>query len=182
MWGQSWRNLWPGDHGFFFFFSNLLGWYWLIKLHRFQVYKSTIRHLYIVLRVHHPKSSLLPSPFIPALPSSNFPHPVFPLVITILMSVSMRLFLLNPFCYREWGGDCQGPHEAHTSYFLTLLCYPMQEPEGEKHSSSQSQDSHTPQQRKSRKSDFSSVWLPYSAKVKITVWERRESNISRYIC
>ena len=39
---------------------NILGWYWLTKLYRFQLYSSVIHHLYIVLCVHHPKSSLLP--------------------------------------------------------------------------------------------------------------------------
>ena len=33
---------------------NLLGWHWLIKLYRFQVYNSMIHHLQIVLCVHHP--------------------------------------------------------------------------------------------------------------------------------
>ena len=47
-----------------------MGWHGLIKLYRFQVYSSTIPHLYIVMRVHHPKSSLLPSPFIPPLPTA----------------------------------------------------------------------------------------------------------------
>ena len=50
---------------------NLLGWHWLIKLYRFQVDNSTIHHVYIVLCVHHPKSSLLPSPF-------NLPLPLLP--------------------------------------------------------------------------------------------------------
>ena len=54
---------------------NLLGWHWLIKLYRFQVCNSLILHLYIVLCVHHPNSSLLPSPFIPHLPSSTSPTP-----------------------------------------------------------------------------------------------------------
>ena len=53
---------------FFNFSMNLLGWHWLINLHRFQVCNSIIRHLYIVLCAHHPKSSLLPSPFIPLYP------------------------------------------------------------------------------------------------------------------
>ena len=44
---------------------NLLGGHWLIKLDRIQVYGAIIHHLYTVLYVHHPKSSLLPSPFIP---------------------------------------------------------------------------------------------------------------------
>ena len=52
---------------------NLLGWCWLIKLHRLRVYNSIIHHVYIVLYVHHPKSNLLPSSLIPHLSSSAFP-------------------------------------------------------------------------------------------------------------
>ena len=47
---------------------NLLGWYWLIKLYRFQVYNSVVHHLCIVLCVPHSKSSLLPAWFIPLYP------------------------------------------------------------------------------------------------------------------
>ena len=54
---------------------NLLRWHWLIKLYRFHLYNSIIHHLYIVLCVHHPNSSLLPSPFIPPLPSYTCSHP-----------------------------------------------------------------------------------------------------------
>ena len=55
---------------------DILGWHWLIKLHRFQVDNSIIHHLYIVLCVHQsqvtiyapfPLFYLLPSPF----PSGN---------------------------------------------------------------------------------------------------------------
>ena len=60
----------------FLFLLNLLGWHWLIKLYMFQVYNSTIHHLYIVLCVHHPNSSFFPSPFIPSLPSSTCLHPL----------------------------------------------------------------------------------------------------------
>ena len=56
------------------FFLNLLGWHWLIKLYRFQGYNPIIHHVYIVLCVHHPKSSLLPSPFVPRLLSSAPSH------------------------------------------------------------------------------------------------------------
>ena len=44
------------------FWSNLLGWHWLTKLHKFQVHDSIRHHLYTVLCVHTPKSSLRPSP------------------------------------------------------------------------------------------------------------------------
>ena len=54
------------------FLLNLLRWHWLVTLYRFQVYNS-IMHLYIALCIHHPKSSLLLSLFIPLL-SSTSPH------------------------------------------------------------------------------------------------------------
>ena len=72
------------------FLLNLLGWHWSIKLYRFKVYSSVIYHLHIVLCVH-PKSGVLPSPFIPTLPS-------FPLVITRLLSASVRFFFLCLIC------------------------------------------------------------------------------------
>ena len=52
-----------------------------------KVYNSVTHHLYIVLWVHPPKSSLLPSPFFTCIPSSGSPHPWCPLVITKLLSV-----------------------------------------------------------------------------------------------
>ena len=54
------------------FLLNLLGWHYLIKLYKFQVYTSII-HLCIVLCVHRPKSSLLPSPY-PLLPTPTRLH------------------------------------------------------------------------------------------------------------
>ena len=57
---------------------NLLGWHWLIKLHKFQACNSIIHYLCIALYVHHPKSSLFPSPFTPPLPFATFFHPPFP--------------------------------------------------------------------------------------------------------
>ena len=94
---------------------NLLRWHCLIKLYRFWAYKSAIRHLYIVLCFQPNLSLLLPSPFIPLLPTLPCPHLPFPLVITILLSVSMSfcfgffllfwfffwfflLFLVKPSC------------------------------------------------------------------------------------
>ena len=44
--------------------------------------------------MHHPKSSLLLLPLIPPLPSSTSLHPLFPLVITKLLSVCMNFFCL----------------------------------------------------------------------------------------
>ena len=62
------------------------------KLCRFQVYNSRIHHLYIVLCVYHPKSSIIPSPF---SPFSIYFHSFLPLVIAILLSVSMRVFFFS---------------------------------------------------------------------------------------
>ena len=78
------------------FLLSILGWHWLIKLYRFWVYNFIIHHLFIVLCVHHSKSSLLPSPFILSLPSSTSPHTPFHLVITQLLSVSIN-FLAKSF-------------------------------------------------------------------------------------
>ena len=65
-----------------------LEWHWLIRLYRFQVQNFITHHLYVVLCVHHPRSSLLPSPFILLYPLPP-PPPPSPLVIAILLSVSM---------------------------------------------------------------------------------------------
>ena len=62
----------------------------LTKLHRFKVHNSTTYHLNTVLCVHHPKSSLLPSPFIPPFPLQP-PFTPLPPSITTLLSVFMRM-------------------------------------------------------------------------------------------
>ena len=77
-----------------FFKMNLLGWHWLIKLYRFQMYNSTTHHLYIVLCVHHPKSSLLPSPFIPLTRKRPSPSPTP--ITTMPLSCFYVGFLPNP--------------------------------------------------------------------------------------
>ena len=67
---------------FIFLFFNLfliefIGVTWLIKLYRVKGYNSIIHYLYVVFcAVHHPKSYLLPSPFIPPLPSPASPTPI----------------------------------------------------------------------------------------------------------
>ena len=53
----------------FLFLLNLLGWPWLIKLYRFQVYSSIIYQLYIVLCLPS-KVNLLPLPY--SLPCTFF--------------------------------------------------------------------------------------------------------------
>ena len=62
------------------------------------MYNFITHHLYIVLCVHHPKSHLLPSPFIPSIPSSTSHLPPFPLVVTIpIVCIYEGFFFLNPF-------------------------------------------------------------------------------------
>ena len=85
----------------FLFCIEFIGWHWLIQLCRFQVHNSVTHHLYVVVCVHQPSQVSFChhlSPLYPLLP------PPFPLVITILSSVSMRFcfvlfFLLNPFTF-----------------------------------------------------------------------------------
>ena len=62
---------------FFTFLLNLLRWHWLNNLYRFQVHNATSHHLYPLLCVHHPKSNLCASPFIPPTLFSTSPH-LFP--------------------------------------------------------------------------------------------------------
>ena len=115
----------------FFTLLNLLGWYWLIKLYRFQVCNATIRHLYIVLCVHHPRSSLLSSPLLPYTPSTFSPLP-FPPVIPILISVSMRFlfFIPSPFFTQHHNAlpsdSCQSVlyllDESVSILFVNIFC------------------------------------------------------------
>ena len=67
------------------------------------MHNSVTHHLYTVLYVHHPMSSLLPSPLIPALLSSTFPHP-FPsgnhhTIVYVHEFLGFFFFLLNPFTF-----------------------------------------------------------------------------------
>ena len=114
------------------FLLNLLGWHWLIKVYKFQVYSSIIHHQYTVLCVHHPKLGLLPSPFIPHFILFCFLPPPFPLVITILLSVSMRFyfFCFNPFTFFTqfpnppplWQLSICSLYLWVCFYFLSLFC------------------------------------------------------------
>ena len=75
MWGRFGSNSsWVFLSNYFSLLLDLLGWHWLIKLYRFWVYSAITHHLYIVLCVCHPKSTL-PSPSIAPLPSSTSPTP-----------------------------------------------------------------------------------------------------------
>ena len=93
----NWATLARAPSFLYFILLNLLGWHWLIQLYRFQVYDAILHHLCVVLCVHHLKSSLLPSPSTLPLPSSTCPHSPSPLVMTRLLSVSMRFF-----CFFTW--------------------------------------------------------------------------------
>ena len=74
---------------------NLLDWYWLKKLNRFQVYYSILYHLYTC--VYHQ----VKSPSITIYPPFAFfyllPTPIFPLIITVLLSVSMSFCFVFSF-------------------------------------------------------------------------------------
>ena len=68
-------------------------------------------HLYVALWVHHHKSSLLPSPFVPPLPSSTShgPFPSVSMSFCLLFAIS---YLFHPvpqhpslFSYSYWFGN-----------------------------------------------------------------------------
>ena len=83
---------------FLFFRLNLLGWQWLIKLHRFQLYNSMIYHLCIALYVYYPKSDLVSPSTLPSF-TLYYPLPPSPLVTTIPLSVSMNFCLFFLFVH-----------------------------------------------------------------------------------
>ena len=82
------------------------------------MYISIIHHLYFVLCVHHPKSCLFPSPFILPLPSPTSPCPPFPLVKTILLSVSEVWFSLNPFTFFTQSHYPLPSDSCHSVFFI----------------------------------------------------------------
>ena len=73
--------------------------------------------LYIVLCVHHSKSSLLPSPFIPPLPFSTSPHSPFPRNHHTVCVYKFRGELLNPFTFFT-----QPPTFLPTDSCQSILC------------------------------------------------------------
>ena len=80
-------------------FIEFMGMTPLTKSYRFQVCNSITCHLYIVLCVHHPQSSLLLCRPVSPISFTICSHPRFLLVISILLSVSMRcLGFLLFFC------------------------------------------------------------------------------------
>ena len=110
---------------------NLLWWHRLIKLYRFEVDNSIVHHLYIVLCVHHPKSSHLSSPFTPPLPSSV---PSFPLPSGnhhTVFCVYQYYFVLNFFTFSPCSptplpsNSCQSVlciYESVSTFFVSLFC------------------------------------------------------------
>ena len=111
----------------------LLGWHWLIRLYRVQVYHSITHHLYVALCALHPQSRLLLPPCIwPPLTSSNSPKSHSPLVTTIWLSLPMGHFVcsvhlllsvLYPTC--KWNYMVLDP--LHLTYFTqhnTLKIHP----------------------------------------------------------
>ena len=96
-----------------------------MKSYRFQVYNSITYHLYIVLCVHHPKSSLSVTFYLPYALFFLHPPPCPP-VITVLSSMSMScfLFLLNPFTFLK---------NLHPRIYLLILEGEERGEEREKH-------------------------------------------------
>ena len=78
-----------------FHFIKCIVWPWLTKLCRSQVHGSTAHHEYTVLCVHHPKSGLRPSPFIPLGP----PPPPFALCFCCVSSSLPFKKLFEYLCY-----------------------------------------------------------------------------------
>ena len=62
----------------FSFSLNLLGWHWLTKVYRLQMYSSATYHLCKVLHVHLPRRSLHLPQFIPPTPSSSSSYTATP--------------------------------------------------------------------------------------------------------
>ena len=100
---------------FFLLLLNLLGWHWLIKLYRFQVYKSIPQHLYIVLCVTycHCLSCLL---------ASTSLHPGSPLGITTLLSVSMDLGVCLFLTPSPFSPSSATPLPSTSSQFVHCAC------------------------------------------------------------
>ena len=90
--------------------------HWLIKFYRFHEYNSIIQPLYIVLCVHHTKSSFFSSPFKP--PFNLFyllPPPFHSGNHLLSVFMSFFFFLLNPFTY------FMQPHSMPSDSCETLL-------------------------------------------------------------
>ena len=92
------------------------------KLYRFQVYTSMIHHLYIALCAHHLKSYRIKHPkshqHIFDLLYPLLPQLPFPLVTTILLSVSIS-FCLFSFLFICFFQFCI-PHMSKIIWFLTF--------------------------------------------------------------
>ena len=98
---------------------NLLGWYWLINLYRFQVYNSKLS----------PPKIRSPSITIYLFTFFYLSLPPFPLAIPIiLLSVSMRGFLLNPYTFSPSPSTplpydtCQPVLCIYESVFILFVC------------------------------------------------------------
>ena len=110
---------------------NLLWWHRLIKLYRFEVDNSIVHHLYIVLCVHHPKSSHLSSPFTHPLPSSMPPFPLPSGNHHTVFCVYQYYFVLNFFTFSPCSptplpsNSCQSVlciYESVSTFFVSLFC------------------------------------------------------------
>lgn len=97
---------WVSDFFLLYFFDRLLvlfcliyslGWYWLVKSYRFQVYISIIHLLYISLCVHPPPRQFslhrrIFDPLFPLLPLSLSPHPLSVVCVCELLFLSFFVF------------------------------------------------------------------------------------------
>ena len=97
---------------FIYFLIEFIGWYWLIKLYRFQVYSSIKYHLYIIFCVHHPRS----------IPYHHHLFPLYPLLnqwnnlhlrLCLIVIWSMY-FLVSPMYMNSEDWSC----------YLLRLCVP----------------------------------------------------------
>ena len=88
------------------------------------MYNSIIHNLYIVLCVHHPKSSFLPSLFTPCYSFLHPLTPLFPLVIPILLSVPMRGFfpLISSTCSPSSPTPLLSIYKSVSILFACLFC------------------------------------------------------------
>ena len=84
---------------FSLFFIDFIGVTLVNKINRLRVYNSIIHRLYIVLCVHHPRSSSFSSPFIPPVPSPTSPILSPPLPAPLFGSLFLMRFCLNVQCH-----------------------------------------------------------------------------------
>ena len=102
----------------FFLFIDFIGVTLVNKIIQFPVHSSTAHHLHTIPWVHHPRSSLLPSPFIPAYPP---PPPTPPLPGNHHAVVRIHEFLLL-FLFCSTPPQSPAPHkDFHINKSINLI-------------------------------------------------------------